>query len=111
MKEHQGFVKTVFNFFKLFALCNTVYSYSPGSLENVNTVYYRVQIIWKNWKLFLRTRGAPSFINFTNSYKETEKDWLNKLNYRQTSKIAQIEIEIEELDELINTKLDPAEKY
>ena len=50
------------------------------------------------------------FINFTNSYKETEKDRLNKLDYRPTSKIAQIEIEIEELDQLINTKLDPAEK-
>ena len=36
---------------------------------------------------------------------------LNKLDYRPTSKIPQIEIEIEELDELINTKLDPAEEY
>ena len=42
--------------------------------------------------------------------KETEKDRLHKLDYRPTSKITQIEIEIEGLDQLISTKLDPAEE-
>ena len=58
-----------------------------------------------------RIIGALVFIIFSIRYKETERDRLNKLDYRPTSKIAQIEIEIEELDELINTKLDPAEEY
>ena len=62
-------------------------------------------------RLVLKRIIGALFFNFTNSYKETEKDRLNKLDYRPTSKIAQIEIEIEELDQLINTKLDPAEKY
>ena len=55
--------------------------------------------------------GALIFINFPNRWKEMEKDRLNKLDYRPTSKIAQIEIEIDELDKLINTNLDPAEEY
>ena len=55
--------------------------------------------------------GALIFINFQNRWKEMEKDRLNKLDYRPTSKIAQIEIEIDELDKLINTNLDPAEEY
>ena len=61
-------------------------------------------------RLVLKRIIGALFFDFTNSYKETEKDRLNKLDYRPTSKIAQIEIEIEELDQLINTKLDPAEK-
>ena len=80
-----------------------------------------VYLEFKSWAEDLQSRAEHLLrlvlkriigaLKFTNSYKETEKDRLNKLDYRPTSKIAQIEIEIEEIDQLINTQLDPAEKY